>query len=54
MKLFIFIVTLIPALILANQNSSLPKTSCPLGDIEFTGQAWGTTWESTWQECGKI
>ena len=53
MKLHILIITLLPALALANQNLSLPKTSCPLGDIEFTGQAWGMTSETTWQECGK-
>ena len=54
MKFYILIATLLPALVLANQNSSLPKATCPLGDVEFTGQAWGTTLESTWQECGKI
>ena len=53
MKSHILIITLLPALALANQNLSLPKTSCPLGDIEFTGQAWGMTSETTWQECGK-
>jgi hypothetical protein len=54
MKLYILIVTLLPALVLANQNSSLPKSSCPLEDIEFVGQYWGATYASTWQECGKI
>ena len=54
MKLYILIVTLLPALVLSNQNLSLPKSSCPLEDIEFVGQYWGATWESTWQECGKI
>ena len=54
MKLYILIVTLLPALVLSNQNSSLPKSSCPLEDIKFVGQYWVGTWESTWQECGKI
>jgi len=51
MKFYILIATLLPALVLANQNSSLPKAKCPLEDIEFDGQVWDATSESSWQEC---
>ena len=54
MKLYLLIAALLPKLVLANQNSSLPKTTCPLEDIEFDGQYWGATSESSWQECGMI
>ena len=54
MKFYILIATLLPALVVANQNSSLPKATCPLEDIEFDGQIWGGTSESSWQECGMI
>ena len=53
MRSTFLIVIIIAGLAFAEQNDSLFSASCPLENVEFEGQFWGSSSEQTWQGCGK-